>query len=161
MKNGRKPYTPKDFWKKVNVGKEDECWEWKGRCRHARYGFYGEVGYNCKKWGTHRLAYILTYGEDIPEGMFVCHKCDNTRCCNPNHLFLGTHQDNMDDMVRKGRKQKGEACHLSKLTEEDVRQIRQVYIKGIVGYGTIGKQFGVDRDTIKEIVTYETWKHIP
>lgn len=75
------------------------CWEWIGTIYSNGYG---KFEYQKSQWRAHRLAYYFSYGQ-IPSGLFVCHKCDNPICINPTHLFVGTHQDNMDDAVEKGR----------------------------------------------------------
>lgn len=85
------------------AGPKRECWEWQGTRLPSGYGRIGIAG---KGQGvtdlTHRVAYRIANGE-IPPGMEVCHTCDNPPCCNPDHLFLGTHADNMRDMSAKGR----------------------------------------------------------
>ncbi len=78
------------------------CIEWSGGCFHNGYGMRTKRYLGRRVWKAHRYAYTRVYGP-IPSGMLVCHTCDNRRCVNVMHLFLGTHQDNMDDMVRKGR----------------------------------------------------------
>lgn len=88
-----------NFWSKVN--KTSTCWEWSASCSNG----YGSCSFQGKPWRAHRLSYTLTYGE-IPSGMLVCHKCDNPACVNPEHLFLGSHKDNFQDMVAKGRQPK-------------------------------------------------------
>jgi hypothetical protein len=95
---GRKRPTYVRFWPKLNKG--DGCWEWTGGCNDWGYGMMkGDGG---KMLYAHRVSYELHHGE-IPNGLFVCHVCDNPKCANPDHLFLGTHKDNMADMMVKGR----------------------------------------------------------
>ncbi len=90
--------TADEFWANVRRGKA--CWEWGGPPH--RSDAYGVVAYQGEQWLAHRLAYVLTFGPILPS-IFVLHKCDNPPCVRPDHLFLGTHGDNMRDMVRKGR----------------------------------------------------------
>jgi len=89
------------FWNMIDIRSEDECWVWLGS---SSGGGYGQSQDKIKK--AHRQSWVYTNG-DIPDGMDVCHECDNPPCCNPNHLFLGTHQDNMVDRTRKGRSRNG------------------------------------------------------
>jgi hypothetical protein len=143
-----------------------QCWEWTGA--RFRYG-YGAQGWKGKNHKAHRIAWELVNGP-IPDGMCICHHCDNPPCCNPAHLFLGTMQDNMDDKHAKGRQWyprpfdpvKGERCHTSKLNEEQVREIRRVYRKWSKTHGTyaLAEKYGVSQGNIHSIVTGETWKHL-
>lgn len=87
------------LYSKVERNPLTDCLEWTGSLDKNGYGKLKVQG---KQYYTHRIAYQLGYGLD-PKELFVCHKCDNPKCVNPQHLFLGTHQDNMDDMLRKGR----------------------------------------------------------
>lgn len=93
------------FWKRVATAGPDECWEWTGS-RHKRGG-YGQVTATIngvrRPWKAHRIAWELANTAEVPEGLEVCHTCDNPPCCNPTHLFVGSHADNMADMKSKGR----------------------------------------------------------
>jgi DNA-binding NarL/FixJ family response regulator len=114
------------------------------------------------KWKTvnvHRKTYIENIGP-IPDGMIVMHVCDNRKCINPAHLALGTHQQNMDDMVKKGRswKPKGSTHPASKLTEANVKIIK--YSSSHLNNSQIAKQFNVKRETIRDIRNGKRWKHI-
>jgi len=96
------------------------CWIWMGA---SQVSGYGEIISNGKKIYAHRASYSLYKGE-IPKGMYVCHKCDTVSCVNPDHLFLGTQKDNMHDMIKKGRSGNGLNHPRTKLTKEDVFNIK-------------------------------------
>ena len=88
------------FYKKIKIV-ESGCWEWQA-ARYNNKHMYGSFSYNGKKTLAHRASYVI-YNGDIPNGLLVCHTCDNEKCVNPNHLFLGTQKDNMQDMISKNR----------------------------------------------------------
>jgi hypothetical protein len=132
------------------------CWEWQG----SRFeNGYGRIHVRGKRIGTHRYAWECQRGA-IPAGMLVLHRCDNPRCVNPDHLFLGTHADNMQDMVRKGRNAgggglAGEANSCARLTDDQVREIRQHYVnaKRRYGLGTqLARRYGVSPALISSVV---------
>lgn len=105
---------------------------------------------------AHRLAYEQAFGE-IPEGLIVRHKCDNPNCINPNHLELGTHEDNVKDRVERSRSAKGSNNGRAKLSEEDIRYIRN---NDIHSNTELSKMFKVDPKAIRDIKNFKTWKHV-
>lgn len=135
------------FLRRVN--KTDGCWLWSG----AHYGGgYGAIPV-CRngKWGTgyaHRVSYEL-YRGPIPSGLYVCHACDNRLCVNPDHLWLGTHQENQADMGRKGRTHSPAKV----LSDADVARIRELLAEGRLYQREIAAQFGVGRTLISRIGT--------
>ena len=150
------------FWAKVDKSAGDQgCWEW--IASRDKKG-YGAFGLNGKRVQSHRLSAAMA-GLDI-EGLCVCHKCDNPSCVNPDHLFAGTKADNNRDMVEKGRASrfkgsmnKGSAHGNSKLTEEDVVEIKERLRAGET-QTSIAKDFGVSRITVSHINTGRYWKHV-
>lgn len=137
------------------------CIEFGGYRTSQGYGSIGrKVNGKHKKFGAHRLAYAEVHGP-IPEGMCVCHKCDNRICVNVDHLFLGTNADNTRDRDAKGRgvNPKGSAHGMSKLTEQDIPRIRDMIACGCSNVD-IGKWFGVSCSTISHIKTGKKWTHV-
>ena len=134
----------------------DTCWLWTdGKNPQG----YGNFSMKHKTIGAHRLIYLLYYGE-LPPGLCVLHKCDTPACVRPDHLFLGTHADNHNDMVNKGRARhiEGEKHYKSKLTNNDIVAIRK--LKGKMRIEEIGEIYGVCRATIGYIHKGDTWKHV-
>jgi len=119
------------------------CWEW---VLKVRPNGYARVTFKGKSWYAHRLSYVAFNGE-IPKGMDVCHKCDNRKCCNPSHLFVGTRKDNMQDAAAKGRTAKGLSVPQSKLSEDDKNAILDRVLSGEI-YKTIADDFNVTRHAI-------------
>ena len=136
---------------------ENGCWEWTG-CKRSKRSGYGALKVNGKMYPAHRLAYQLWNGE-IPVGMVVRHKCDNPPCVNPEHLEIGSYKDNTNDMMARGRASVGEKQGCSKLTEDDVREIRILR-----GFGftlkELGKMYAVHFATIAYSMNGKNWKHI-
>jgi len=184
----------KRFWDNVALGNPDDCWLWR---RSLKQGDYGQVTLRGRKISAHVLAWFLSTGK-WPDGMHVCHSCDSRypagdksyrRCCNPAHLWLGTHQENMEDCKNKGRqaagdrhsskthpermargdkngsrkhperRPKGESHGMAKLNEEQVREIRLLFSAGR-SKGSISRQFGVSRAAIRDIILGRKWKHL-
>jgi hypothetical protein len=112
--------------------------------------------------GAHRAAYRFWVGE-IPDGLFVCHRCDNRRCCNPAHMFLGTPLDNHRDCIAKGRRvtrpARGEASGLAKLTEAAVREIRATPA-GRRNSRRLADKYGVTVQYLLRIRNRERWAHV-
>lgn len=141
-----------------NVIRQDGCWDWKGYI--ARNG-YAEIARskNFSIKHAHRISWMIHKGK-IPEGLFICHKCDNPKCTNPDHLFIGTHQDNNKDRDEKGRTIKGEKVASSILNDEQVREIKNLLS---LDHSTseIAKKFAISTTTAKRINNGTLWKHIP
>lgn len=132
------------------------CWLWLGgRDGYRRYGYFSPR-YQGELY-AHRVSWLIHRGP-IASGLRVCHKCDVTLCVNPDHLFLGTQQDNMDDMMRKGRRNaaRGERVGGAKLTASDVISIRNDPRKQVA----LAAIFGVRRETISAIKRRRIWRHI-
>lgn len=161
------------FWERID--KTDGCWNWTGAL--TRQG-YGVVYVHKHKTPAHRYSWEVFNGE-IPPGMFVCHHCDNRRCVNPAHLFLGTAKDNMQDMVKKRRhymhlhpeassfkrpefakhRAKGESINTAKLNADQVRELRQLHSQG-ESPTKLALRFGISRTAFYDIVNRLHWKHI-
>jgi HNH endonuclease len=144
------------FWDKVDTsGGPDACWAWTA-CK-VRRG-YGQVGVGKgKRMRAHRLSYALAFGD--PGTAFVCHRCDNPACVNPAHLFLGTLEVNVADMVRKGRQATGERIAQSKLCAAKVSEIRRRHATGC-RLRHLAREYGVSSTTIADAVARKTWRHV-
>lgn len=152
---------------------DNGCWEFDGA---KLPNGYGKIGRNNKTWLAHRYSYTIHVGE-IPANMYVCHKCDNRKCINPDHLFLGTHKDNTQDMIQKNRhnfsglrtnnfqekatakKLKGENHPNAKITESTVKQIKELYKNGTMQID-IAKMLNVKQGYISNIIRGYIWKHV-
>lgn len=149
-----------NFWNKVNKDTISGCWEWTGATRKSGYGAY--KGPNGLVIDVHRFVFNITTKMPIPDGMIVLHSCDNRICCNPAHLSLGTHEENMRDMKMKGRDNyaKGERAGSSKLTDKEVKEIRAKYATGEYTHQSLAEEYGVDKTSVRSIIKFETWKHV-
>ncbi|MBW3095675.1 HNH endonuclease [Pseudohoeflea coraliihabitans] len=121
----------------------EKCWAWKGAGKGNGYGHFSLLG---ERMGAHRAAYIMFKG-DVPNGMDVCHHCDNRWCVNPAHLFIGSRSQNMADMSLKGRGSGGCRKHIK---EHQVQEIRRRIHAG-VRMSEIAKQMGVNYSTVTAI----------
>lgn len=143
------------FWAKTDrSGGDSACWPWLRATVRGGYGYF--------RWGNrmgyaHRVAWELVRGA-IPDGMRVLHRCDNPPCCNPAHLFLGTHADNMADRQAKRRQVRGESHGGARLTIEDVVAIRSRYASGDVTQAELGQVFGISHQQVSRIIRREKWK---
>jgi len=140
-----------DFWRMID--KSGSCWMYTGTLNNWGYGQF-RIG--SKRVFAHRLAWMLTHGS-IPEGLLVCHNCpdgDNPACANPAHLYLGTHKQNMQDMVRKGRNRTGMPA---KLSFEKADEIRSRYAEGGISTTKLAREYGVAQTTIIRVVKGQNW----
>jgi hypothetical protein len=141
------------------VGGPDECWPFKGRnivySRNKRLG-YGQVTFNMKKYRAHRLVASLFVGEVKPEN-YVCHSCDNPLCLNPKHLFIGTPQDNVDDMLAKGRHRapRGEESKAATISDAKVAEVRRLALAGH-NQRLLAQQFGISQPLVSMIKNGKT-----
>ena len=146
-------YDPVEVWNRML-----DASEWRGKCRvwaRSTKNGYGILSVANRHEYAHRMAYRLWVGP-IPEGIFVCHTCDNPPCFNPKHLFLGTHAENLQDASRKGRMHPGSRHGMAKLTEKDIPTIRMRLALGDLGT-SIARDFGVHANTIYSIKKGRTW----
>ncbi len=134
------------------IEKTNTCWIWKGCLIESGYG---TIGYKGKNFVVHRLMYELFVAK-IPEGMLACHICDNKLCCNPSHIFLGTHKDNLVDMVNKKRSNFGEKHHNARLKTEEAREIKFSKEKNTI----LSDRFKVSAGHIDNIRLGIRWKHL-
>lgn len=141
------------------------CWVFMGATNEAGYGIVGTGGRGQPTDRAHRITYRHFCG-DIPDGMFVCHTCDVPSCCNPDHLFLGTNQDNVDDMIRKGRNSPpprnphvvGSVHPGAKLTEDQVREMKMLRAQGWK-QKELAMRYGVAHQTISKVLAGKRFKH--
>lgn len=130
------------------------CWIWQGAARSG----YGTIGTKKRSLALHRFMWEVRFGP-IPTGLCVLHHCDNRRCCNPDHLFVGTMGDNNRDRDAKGRQAHSERNNHAKLTRELVAEIRGKYKRGVTKQRDLAKEYGIAQSTLWAIVTDRNWKY--
>ncbi len=157
---GLRPRTMEEvrvaFW--VRVEKTSNCWKWIGATQPDGYG---SVTFHGQRWPAHKFAFFLTHGK-VTKGLFILHKCDNKGCVNPDHLYEGTTKDNARDASQRGRlnPHRGESCSTSKLTTQNVIEIRKRYRWYKVPASLLAKEYGVCRQLINGIIARKKWAHV-
>lgn len=142
------------FWRRVE--RSDGCWVWQGATAADGYGCLIRAG---RSLLAHRYSYALTFGP-IPDGLFVCHHCDNRPCVRPEHLYLGTVQDNSRDAVERGRLPRGEAHRNARLTEQIIREIRARHAGGTATTNALAREYGLYSGHVSDILHRRLWKHV-
>lgn len=154
----------KRFFDKIRKeDRPDGCWLWTG-CVHSGKG-YAHFRFRGKPRAAHRVSYLALKGP-IPDVLVVCHRCDVRNCVNPGHLWLGTHKDNVNDMVVKGRAADGsqvprgeDSCN-AKITEAQVHEIRRLYQNGVMSQRRLGEKFGLQQMQVSRILKGKRWAHL-
>lgn len=156
------------FERYFTPGSQQDCWQWTGTLDRCGYGIISNhVGVKPMKVSAHRVSWEIFRGA-IPSGMCVCHTCDNPWCVNPDHLFLGTHLENMQDMIKKGRHGprlhpekiiRGTFHHMSKMTNEQVADIKWKIKSGLT-LSSLARAYNVSKEAISQIKHGRAWKHV-
>lgn len=157
MTKTRNESLQRRFWSKVD--KTDNCWNWTGHTLPRKTGGHGQIGFQRRVIGVHRISAMLHHLIQPDGSIFtlaskfhVLHNCNNARCVNPHHLYVGTHKQNMEDLARAGYRKiiRGDAHHASKVTDEQVRQIRELRQIGM-SRKQVAEMFGITTTHITRI----------
>lgn len=159
-------FNTDNFWSNVPDRIDGKCWLWAASVDTHGYPKYSfRHGRQLYTWLAHRMSFALLHG-NIPTGLCVCHTCDIPRCVNPEHLWLGTHKQNCDDKIAKGRAGKaqpnprrGQYSRQAKLNDEKVRQIRKQRLAG-VSINAMAKEYDVSCSLIAWVVQRKSWAHV-
>lgn len=144
------------FWSKVDRSAGPEgCWIWTASLHKAGYG---QIRWRDSVVGAHRVAYELASGRMVPDGLFVCHSCDNPPCVNPAHLWLGDTSANSADMVAKGRGAMAARNGKAKLSDQDVQDMRDAYAAGGETYQSLATRYGVNKMTASRILKGDSYR---
>lgn len=145
------------FWSKVDVAEPIKCWNWRGGKDDGGYGNFNFEGLISK---APRIAFLSRFGR-LPVN--ACHRCDNPSCCNPDHIFDGSHADNMHDMTIKGRfkSDRGENHGGAVLTDAKVIAMREDYKTGQFSMNTLAVTYGCSFGTVQRVISRKNWKHLP
>ncbi len=155
------------FWRTAGAGDPAACWIWSGE-KQPRRGNYGRFYAKGKRYRAHRISYYLANGS-LPDGLLICHRCDNPPCCNPGHLFADTQQANIDDCIRKGRfpttrvwhgLNKGERNGNARFTPDLIRMIRAEPCDKRGDAIALARRLGMTQSTISNIRLRKSWKHV-
>lgn len=151
-------FNERRFWARVE--KTDACWLWTGARSNDGYGSmtYRDPEGTRHHIRTHRVVWLLAGLGPIPEGGFICHRCDTPLCVRPDHLFLGTQTDNMRDMMSKGRGPTAERNGSARLTSDQVEEIRRRYAEGGITHRQLAEEYGVHAGTISKITLRTRWR---
>lgn len=147
------------FWPQVDIRDPDACWLWKGKIGSLGYGLFNHAGFSTH---AYRIAWMLL-NPSFPtgNGSLIRHTCSNPRCCNPNHLRIGTHKENAQDRIEAGTQLRGSESHLSKLTESIVYNILCEHARDDVPPTILAEKYGVYYGTVSNILERKTWTHVP
>lgn len=157
------------FWRHVDTSNgADACWEWQGAKMKGGYGNFGVGGRDGRYYGAHVFSFLIHHGP-VPDGKEVCHTCDNRPCVNPAHLYPGTHKQNMEDAVERGRTWHPPSVPSGprlrprkgiKLTPSDVRSIRQSLEAQTSTQSALAREYGVSAAVISNIARHKIWQYI-
>ena len=150
------PRRVRKFWNNIEKASIELCWNWIGATDRKGYGkFFAVSNGNHKLIQSHRISYFLHYGVD-PGDSLVLHQCDNPSCCNPNHLRLGTHKENMKDMASRGH-----VFRSPTLADNDIFMMRELWASNMFTQGEICRFYDLSRAAVCNAINGRTGKHVP